>query len=213
MSILAATAEGEGSAKSGMNTGEVCDETTATADIPPPPQLSALSRVTDVPIDDPSKHSLGTEHIEQRPADAVVGEHSAAGHAHSSDVHVLSSPTLGLPIGMLVPLNSTVALSESAAFSLDSHSQTPPPTASGPSRPWDPSASVEGEENAKTGLYRREGKDELCNDNTLTSDVPMRQLSLQRTINVANAGLSRSSLDAEHTGEHPSRLRGEYDIV
>ena len=41
----------------------------------------------------------------------------------------------------------------------------------------------------------------------------MRLQPLQRIINVANAGLSRSSLDAEHTGEHPSRPQGEYDIV
>ena len=89
----------------------------------------------------------------------------------------------------------------------------PAPAASGPSRPWDPSASVEGEESAKIGLYQGEGKDEPYDDNTLTSDVPMRLQPLQRIINVANAGLTRSSLDAEHTGEHPSRPQGEYDIV
>ena len=89
----------------------------------------------------------------------------------------------------------------------------PAPAASGPSRPWDPSAAVEGEESAKTGLCQGKGKDEPDDDNTLTSDVSMRLLPPQRIINVANAGLTRSSLDAEHTGEHPSRPRGEYDIV
>ena len=74
-------------------------------------------------IDDPPKRSSGTEHIEQRPPDAMVTEYSAADHARSSDVQALSSPTLGLPIRMLLPLNSAVALSESTAFSLDSHSQ------------------------------------------------------------------------------------------
>ena len=97
---------------------------------------------------------------------------------------------------------------------LDSHSQIlAPAAASGPSRSWNPSAAVEGEKGAKTGLYQGEGKDEPHDNNTLTSDVPMRQLPLQRTINVVNAGLTRSSLDAKHTGEHSSRPRGEYDIV
>ena len=192
---------------------EVREEITATADIPPTPQLSTLSRVIDVTIDDPPKRSPGTEHIEQRPPDAMVTEYSAADHARSSDVQALSSPTLGLPIRMLLPLNSAVALSESTAFSLDSHSQMPPSTASGPSRSWDPGAAVEGEEDVNTGLCQGKGKDEPYNDNTLMSDVPMRQLPLQRTIDVANAGLTRSSLDAELMDEHASRPRGEYDIV
>ena len=87
------------------------------------------------------------------------------------------------------------------------------PAASGPSRSCDPGAAVEGEESVKTGLCQGKGKDEPYSDHTLTSDVPMRQLPLQRTINVANEGLSRSSFDAEHTSEHSSRPRGEYDIV
>ena len=104
-SILATASEGEGSTKAGMSMEEVREEITATADIPPTPQLSTLSRVTDVTIDDPSKRSLVTEHIKQRPPDAIVGEHSAIGHAPSSDVEVPSSPTSVLgnypPIGML----------------------------------------------------------------------------------------------------------------
>ena len=87
---------------------EVREEITATADILP--QLSTLSRVTDIAIDDPSKPSLSTEHIEYCTPDAIVGEHSAVGHTRSSDVQVLSSPTLGLLVGMLLPLNSAVAL-------------------------------------------------------------------------------------------------------
>ena len=215
-SILATVAEGEGSAKAGMSMEEVREEITTTADIPPPPQLSTLSRVTDVAIDDPSKRSLGTEHIGQRPPDAVVEEHSTVSHAPSSDVEVPSSPTPVLasllPIGMLLPFNSAVALSEHTFLSPEPHTQMPAPAASGPSRSWNPSA-VEGEDRAKATLCQGKGKGEPYNDNTLTSDVPMRQLSLQRTINVANAGLTRSSLDAEHTGEHHSRPRGGYDIV
>ena len=123
------------------------EEITATTDIP---QLSTLPRVTDVAIDDPSHFSQSTEHIEQRPPDAIVVEHSAVGHIPSSDVQIPTSPTLG-PIGMPFPLNSAVALSEHASFSLDSHSQMLAPAASGPSRSCDPSAAVEGEESAKTG--------------------------------------------------------------
>ena len=200
-----------------MSIEEVREEITATADIPPPPQLSTLSRVTDVAIDDPSQSSLVTEHIGHRPPDTIVGEHSAVSHAPSSDVEVPSSPTpvLGkfLPIGMLLPLNSAVVLSEPTFLSPGPHSQMTAPAASGPSRPWDPSAAVEGEGSAKIDLCRGKGKDEPHDDNTLTPDVPMRLLPLQRTINVANVGPSRNFLDAEHTGERSSRPRGEYDIV
>ena len=119
-SILATASEREGSTKAGMNMEEVREEITATADIPPPPQPSTLSRVTDVAIDDLSKRSLGTEHIEQCSPDTIVGEHPAVSHAPSSDVEVPSSPTpvLGnfLSIGMLLPLNSAVALSEHTFF-------------------------------------------------------------------------------------------------
>ena len=94
-SILATASEGEGSTRAGMSTEEVRGEITATADIPPPPQLSTLSRVTDV---------------------AIFGEHSTVSYAPSSDVEVPSSPTpvLGifLPIGTLSPLNSAVTPSE-----------------------------------------------------------------------------------------------------
>ena len=216
-SILATASEGEGNTKAGMSLEEVREEITATADIPPPPQSSTLSRGTDVAIDDPSTCSFGTEHIEQRPPDAIVGEHSAVSHAPSSDVKVPSSPTPVLrnflSIGMLLPLNSAVALSEHALLSPEPHSLILAPAASGPSRPRDPSAAVEGEESAKAALCQEREKDEPHDDITVTSDVPTRLLPLQRTINVANAGLSRSSLDAEHTSEHSSHPRGEYDIV
>ena len=128
---------------------EAREEITATTDIPP--QLSTLSRVTDVAIDDPSNFSQSTDHIEQRPPDAIIVEHFAVGHTPSSDVQGPSSHTLGLPIGMPFPLNSVIALSEQASFSLDSHSQMLAPAASGPSRSCDPSSAVEGEESAKTG--------------------------------------------------------------
>ena len=94
-SILATASEGEGSAKAGMSIEEVREAITATADIPPPPQLSTLSRVTDV---------------------AIFGEHSTVSHAPSSDVEVHSSSTpvhrIFLPIGTLSSLNSAVTPSE-----------------------------------------------------------------------------------------------------
>ena len=107
-SILATAAEGEGSTKAGMITEDVREDIMPTADIPPLPQLSTLSRVTDVAIDDPPKRSPGTEHIEQGPPDVIVGEYSTVSHAPSSDVEVPSSPTPVIriypPIGMLSPL-------------------------------------------------------------------------------------------------------------
>ena len=81
------------------STLRVREEITATADIPS--QLSLLSPVTGIAIDGFSTRSLGTEHIERRPPDAVVVDRSAVRHTPLSDVEVPSSPTLGLPIGML----------------------------------------------------------------------------------------------------------------
>ena len=79
----------------------VREEIMATAIIPP--QLSTPSPVTEVAIDDFSTCSLGTEHMEHRSPDAIVVEHSAFSHTPSIDVQLPSSPTLGLPIGMLLP--------------------------------------------------------------------------------------------------------------
>ena len=217
-SIIATASEGEGSAKAGMSIEDVREEITATADIPPPPQLSTLSRVTDVAIDDPSQRSLGTDHIEQRPPDAIVGEHSAVSYAPSSDVEVPSSPTpvLGnfLPIGMLLPLNSAVALSEHTFLSPEPHSHMPSPDASGPSRLWDPSAAVEGEECAEAALCQERGKDGAHDDIPVTSDIPVRLLPPQPIVDAAITGVSRthsqSSLD---TGKYPPLAHGQYDIV
>ena len=216
-SILATVAEGEGSAKAGMSMEEVREEITTTADIPPPPQLSTLSRVT-VAIDDPSKRSLSTEHIGQRPPDAVVEEHSTVSHAPSSDVEVPSSPTPVLasllPIGMLLPFNSAVALSEHTFLSPEPHTQMPVPAASGPSRPWDPSAAVEGDESAKAALCQERGKDEPHDDITVTLDAPTRLLPPQPIVDAAITGVSQthsqSSLD---TGKYPPLAHGQYDIV
>ena len=154
-SILVTGAEAEDNTKTGVGMEEdashytfgVREEITASADLP---HLS--SPLAEVVIDDSSTRSLGTEHIEHRPPDSTVLEHSAVSHTPSSDVEVPSSPTPGLPIGMLFPLNSVVVPSEHAVLSLEYHSQMPEPAASGLSRSWDLSAAVEGEDNAKAAL-------------------------------------------------------------
>ena len=87
-----------------MSMVKVREEITATADIPPAPQALTLSRVPYIAIDDPSKRSLCTEHIGQRPPDAIVGEHSTVDHTRLSDIQVSPSCTLGLPIGTPLPL-------------------------------------------------------------------------------------------------------------
>ena len=191
---------------------------TATTDLPS--QLPSPPPVTDIVTDGPSTRSLGTEHIEHRPPDAIVVEHTAVGHTPSSDVEVPSSPSPTpvlddfLPIGMLLPLDSSVALSEHASFSLESHSQMLAPAASGPSRSWDPSAAVEGEESAKAALCQEKGKDEPHDDITVTSDVPTRLLPPQPIVDVAIAGVSRtSSRSSLDTGKYPSLPHGQYDIV
>ena len=125
LSIPATTAEGQGSAKDASHsTLGAREEVTATADIPP--QLLSLAPVSDVAIDDPSKRSLGTEHIEQRPPYAIVVEHSAFSHTLSNDVEVPSSPTPilkdFLPIGTLLSLDSAVTLSDHLSLFLESHS-------------------------------------------------------------------------------------------
>ena len=145
------------------------EDITAAAGLPP--RLPSPSLVVDEVIEGPSTRSLSTEHIEHRPPDANPIEHTTVGHIPSRDVEAPSSsppiPNLNdfPPIGMLLPLDSSVVLSEYASFSLESNSQMLAPAASGPSRSRDPSAAVEGEESA---LCQERGKDEPHDDvNTL----------------------------------------------
>ena len=76
------------------------------------------------------------------------------------------------------------------------------PAIGGPSRSWDPSVAVEGEE---ASLCQGMGIGKSGEDNTLTSNVPMRLLPIQPII---NAGRLRSCLDAELAGEYSSRPQG-----
>ena len=163
-SILATAAEGEGSAIAGLSMKEdasyspsaIREDITATTDLPS--QLLSPLPVTDTAIDGPSRRSLGTGHTEHCPPDAIVVDDTAVSHTHLSDVNASTSrpPTPvtlfndGLPIGMLLSLDSAITYLSTPLCLPGPHPQMPAPAASGSSRSWDPSASVEGEESAKS---------------------------------------------------------------
>jgi hypothetical protein len=86
---------------------------------------------------------------------------------------------------------------------------------SSPCRPWEPGATADEEHSATAAaLLQDEGTVSLYDDVTIvTPDNPSQSPPPQATADVAITGLSRSSRDAEHTGEHPPRLHGQYDIV
>ena len=91
-SILATAAKGEGSTKASLSLGKgasysrsaIGKEITATSDIPP--QLPSPLPVVEDVIEGPSTRSLNTEHIEHRPPDANLVEHTP-----SRDVEAPSS--------------------------------------------------------------------------------------------------------------------------
>ena len=109
--------------------GEVasCSPSAIREDITPtaglPPRLPSPSLVVDEVIECPSTRSLSTEHIEHRFPDANLVEHTTIGHTPSRDVEAPSSPppipglNYFLSIGMLLPLDSSVVLSEHASLS------------------------------------------------------------------------------------------------
>ena len=90
-------------------------ETTPALDTSPPP-------VTDVATGGPSTRSPGTEHIEHRPPETIAVEHTTVGHIPLSDVEALSSTSRTLvlddfiPIGMPLPFDLSISLSERASF-------------------------------------------------------------------------------------------------
>ena len=91
------------------------EESTPTLNTSPPP-------ATDVATGGPSTRSPGAEHIEHRRTEAIAAEHTVVGHTPLSDVEALSStsrtPVLDdfTPIGMPLPLDSSISLSERASF-------------------------------------------------------------------------------------------------
>ena len=114
-SILATAAKGEGSTKASLSLGKgasysrsaIGKEITATSDIPP--QLPSPLPVVEDVIEGPSTRSLNTVHIEHRPPDANLVEHTP-----SRDVEAPSSPPPILALndspllGMLLPLDSSI---------------------------------------------------------------------------------------------------------
>ena len=214
----ASAAEGEGSTTAGSSMGEdvssspsaIREDNTATAGLPP--RLPSPSLVVDEVIEGPSTRSLSTEHIEHRPPHVNLVERTTVGHTPSRDVEAPSSPppvpALNdfAPIDMLLPLDSSVVLSEHASFSLESISQMLAPAARGPSRSRDPSAAVEGEESA---LGQERGKDEPHDD-----EIPTRLLPPQAMVDAVNAGLSRTSSQSSFdTGKYSSLPHNQHDIV
>ena len=196
--------------KTSYTTLRIREETTPTLNTSPPP-------VTDVSTGGPSTRSPGTDHIEHRRTEAIAAEHIVVGHTPLSDVGVLSPPSRSpvlddfLPIGMPLPLDSSISLSERASFSLESNSQILALAASGLSRSWDPSVAVEGEENAKGSSCQGKGKDEPPDDVTVTLDVPARLLAPRPIVDVTIASpSSRSSLDK---GKYPPYPHDQYDVV
>ena len=91
------------------------EETTPTLNASPPP-------VTDVATGGPSTRSPGTEHIEHRRTQVIAVEHTVVDHTPLSDVEALSStshtPVLDdfTPIGMPLPFDLSISLSERASF-------------------------------------------------------------------------------------------------
>ena len=150
---------------------------TPTAGIPP--WLPSPSLVVDEVIEGPSTRSLSTEHIEHRPPDANLVEHTTIGHTPSRDVEAPYSPPPipdlndFPPIGRLLPLDSSVVLSEHASFSLESNSQmlASAASASVTSRSRDPSAVVEREESALCQERRMDDSEPHDDGNTFGCSI------------------------------------------
>lgn len=103
-------------------------------------------------------------------------------------------------------------------FPTEAHSAFPALAAPGLSLPPDLGAASEGGGGAEAALHRE--KDAIYHPsaipkNTISNPkLPSQSLSPQSVNDVATAGPSRRSLDAEHTGEHPRHpSHGQYDIV
>ena len=114
-SILAPAAQGDVSSTAGLSMEEaisysplaIREDTLASESADIPPQLPSLPPVTDPAIDGRSKYSLGMEHMEHCPPDAIVVEYTAVSQVPSSP-----SPTPVLvdvlPHGMLLPVDRLI---------------------------------------------------------------------------------------------------------
>jgi len=77
-------------------------------------------------------------------------------------------------------------------------------------------AAAEGDDSAKPGLRKGMEKDTRYPSSTIHEDIMVTlniPLQSSSSNDVATADLSRSSLDAEHTGERPPHPHGRFDIV
>ncbi|KAH9030885.1 hypothetical protein EDB85DRAFT_1960923 [Lactarius pseudohatsudake] len=150
---------------------------------------------------------------------AVHIRYTAERRASSDRPHFLSSPSPTpirddmLQTGLLLPAHTS---------SLESHSPIPAPATPGTFRRWLSSApdlgvAAEGDGSAEVALHKE--KDAIypplvIRENTMSiPELPSQSPSPQSVNDVAIAGPSRRSLDAEHTGDLPHPSHGQYDIV
>ncbi|KAH9030891.1 hypothetical protein EDB85DRAFT_1961080, partial [Lactarius pseudohatsudake] len=134
---------------------------------------------------------------------AVHIRYTAERRASSDRPHFLSSPSPTpirddmLQTGLLLPAHTS---------SLESHSPIPAPATPGTSHG-----------SAEVALHKE--KDAIypplvIRENTMSiPELPSQSPSPQSVNDVAIAGSSRRSLDAEHTGDLPHPSHGQYDIV
>ena len=159
------------------------------------------------------------------PPDTVDVEHSADSHAPSIDVPSSPSPTQVLPTGPPLTSDFTVIGTDHTSSSLEYLSPMLAPGAPSPSRLLHPSASdmgavSEGESSVKPAFCMEKDAPhpplKIREDSMADPDLPPQSLSPPPIIDVAIAGRShsQSSLDVEHTADHPSHpLHGQFDGV
>ncbi|KAH9030902.1 hypothetical protein EDB85DRAFT_1961346 [Lactarius pseudohatsudake] len=134
--------------------------------------------------------------------------YTAERRASSDRPHFLSSPS--------------PTLIRDDMLQTECHSPIPAPATPGTSRRWLSSApdlgvAAEGDGCAEVALHKE--KDAIypplvIRENTMsTPELPSQSPSPQSANDMAIAGLSRRSLDAEHTGDLPHPSHGLYDIV
>ncbi|KAH9163517.1 hypothetical protein EDB89DRAFT_286687 [Lactarius sanguifluus] len=104
----------------------------------------------------------------------------------------------------------------------ESHSPIPAPATPGMSRQWPPSVpdlgvAAEGDGSAEVALHKKKGAvypPLVIHENTMSiPELPSQSPSPRSANDVAIAGASRRSLDAEHTGDLPHSSHDQYDIV
>ena len=186
--------------------------------------INTFSRPMHLSIPEPSASTTpSTSKISTSPPDAIAVERTAASHTVSDDVGGPSSPSPSpvlanmLPPGLLLPSDSVVTGSDHDSFFPESHSPVLAPIARGPSfsrlsSAPDLGAAAEGEDSVvNPALCKEKEKDTpyfssaIHEDIIVTPDVPSPSPSSpQQIADVAIAGLSCSSRDAQHTQTTPA---------